>query len=616
ANFLITASSGSAYSKRLTEHFKSIAIIKNGKVIRTLFGKMQPIPDSIIKASFRNKQQKTMIAFPRNGAGSNSIFLARSIQDNGNASGLIVAEADPLYLWGIGADNSLPAMTEAGIIDQTRQILYSSFNIPSEVLQKIRFDSSSIESRNQEYSAGGEDYLIAHWPIFLKSRFDGPNLIIILRNLKSDIFAPLSHFKLLFPLIALLSFWVVLLLSAISIRKNMIPLETLKEAALRLARRDFKTKADISSGDEFEDLANVFNTSVASLGRQFHAMEVMADIDRSILSKLNTKEIINTALNRISTFFGSSSTSYSIIKTNQPNALHTFSCMHGRPMDIIEEHLTVSKRDKKTYLVQPEFFVVETDDHIPSFLSPAACLKSKHFLILPLFQNNSLAGIMSLGHAEPHQYTEDDLNYAKRLAHQVSTALSNAGLVEELEHLNWGTLEALARTVDAKSRWTAGHSERVADISVKIANVMGCNDKQITALHRAAFLHDIGKIGIPPAVLDKPSKLTAAEYDIIKEHPAIGARILEPIESYADTIPIVLQHHEYYNGKGYPQRLSGEQITLGARILSVADVYDALISERPYRDGWVKANVIKFICDESGKQFDPRVVEALIYALS
>jgi len=223
---------------------------------------------------------------------------------------------------------------------------------------------------------------------------------------------------------------------------------------------------------------------------------------------------------------------------------------------------------------------------------------------------------MALGHSEPHQYTEDDLNYAKRLAHQVSTALSNAGLMEELEQLNWGTLEALARTVDAKSKWTAGHSERVAELSVKIAKTLGCNDKEIKALQRASFLHDIGKIGIPPSILDKPGKLTPDEYNIIKEHPAIGARILEPIESYADTIPIVLQHHEHYNGKGYPQGLSGDQITLGARILSIADVYDALISERPYRDGWVKTNVIKLICDESGKQFDPRVVEALIYTMS
>ncbi|MBN2653570.1 MAG: HD domain-containing protein [Nitrospirae bacterium] len=616
ANSLITASSGSAYSKRLTEHFKSIAIVKDGKVIRTLFGNITPIPDSILSISSKQALQKTIIAFSKNDKSNSRIFLAKSIKHPDNSFGLIVGEADHLYLWSLGADNSLPAMTEAGIIDQTRQILYSSFNIPLEVLQKIKFDTTSLESRSLEYSAGGEDYLIVHWPLFLKSRFDGPNLIIILRNFKTDIFAPLAHFKVLFPLVALLSFWIVLLMSIISIRKNMIPLETLKAATLRLARRDFKTRVDVSSGDEFEDLANAFNTSIASLGRQFNAMEVMAYIDQSIHSSLNTKEIINISLNSIHKFFSCKSVSYSIIKANQPHVLHTFSCIPNKSGEIIEEDLILSKEDKHLYLKQQQFFVIDEQDCTPSFLSPAACTKARHFLILPLFQNNSLAGIMALGHSEPHQYTEDDLNYAKRLAHQVSTALSNARLMEELEQLNWGTLEALARTVDAKSKWTAGHSERVADLSVKIAKTMGCNDKEIKALQRASFLHDIGKIGIPPSILDKPGKLTPEEYNIIKEHPAIGAKILEPIESYTNIIPIVLQHHEYYNGKGYPQGLAGEQITLGARILSVADVYDALISDRPYREGWVKLNVVKLICDQSGKQFDPKVVEALIYTMS
>ena len=125
-----------------------------------------------------------------------------------------------------------------------------------------------------------------------------------------------------------------------------------------------------------------------------------------------------------------------------------------------------------------------------------------------------------------------------------------------------------------------------------------------------------GKIGVPLAILDKPSALDKKEYAIIKDHPAIGAQILEPIEAYADVIPIVLQHHERYNGKGYPKGLSGENIVLGARILAVADVFDAVASERPYRQGWVEEKAIALITDNAGIDFDPKVVEAFLSTLS
>jgi len=131
-------------------------------------------------------------------------------------------------------------------------------------------------------------------------------------------------------------------------------------------------------------------------------------------------------------------------------------------------------------------------------------------------------------------------------------------------------------------------------------------------LHRAALLHDIGKVGIPLSILDKPGALDDEEYAMIKKHPSIGARILEPIGSYKDIVPMVLQHHERFDGKGYPSGLSGNEIDIGARILSVADVYDALKSDRPYRKGWALERVVDLITEEAGRQFDPVVVEAFL----
>jgi len=182
---------------------------------------------------------------------------------------------------------------------------------------------------------------------------------------------------------------------------------------------------------------------------------------------------------------------------------------------------------------------------------------------------------------------------------------------KSLDRLNWGTLTALARAIDAKSEWTAGHSERVTKLALKIGRVLGLTQEELDNLHRAGLLHDIGKLGTPAELIDKSGRLTAEEQQIVNEHPSIGERILEPIEAYAEIIPIVRQHHEWFNGKGYPDGLAGDAITLGARILAVADVYDALSSERPYRAAMDPEQALQIIKENSEGHFDPVLVDAL-----
>ena len=220
-----------------------------------------------------------------------------------------------------------------------------------------------------------------------------------------------------------------------------------------------------------------------------------------------------------------------------------------------------------------------------------------------------------MGYMRANAPPEDDLVHARQLADQMAVALSNSSLIDELDQLNWGTLKALARTVDAKSAWTAGHSERVLELSMRIADPLGLSPQERQILHRGALLHDIGKVGIPNRVLDKPSRLSSEEFDLIKLHPGIGARILEPIKAYEEVIPLVHQHHERFDGTGYPLGLSGETIHLGARILTVADVFDAMLSNRPYRIGLALDDVVNTIKQGEGKQFDPAVVKAFLSVL-
>ena len=186
---------------------------------------------------------------------------------------------------------------------------------------------------------------------------------------------------------------------------------------------------------------------------------------------------------------------------------------------------------------------------------------------------------------------------------------------KRLDQLNWGTLQALARAIDAKSKWTAGHSERVTKWALEIGRTLGLTQEECDNLNRAGLLHDIGKIGIPAEVIDKPGRLTDEEDQIIREHPLIGERILEPIKAYREILPMIRQHHEWFNGKGYPDGIAGEAISIGARILAVADIYDALSSERPYRPAMDCDQALQIVKENAGSHLDPIVVDALVKVL-
>ena len=181
--------------------------------------------------------------------------------------------------------------------------------------------------------------------------------------------------------------------------------------------------------------------------------------------------------------------------------------------------------------------------------------------------------------------------------------------VKALEQLDVGTLTALARAIDAKSAWTAGHSERVTNLAMKIGNVMGLPARDLQIMHRGGLLHDIGKIGTPATVLDKPGKLEPDEMKIMRDHVKIGVRILEPVPCFREVLPIVAQHHEWFDGSGYPTGLAGLDIRLHARIVAVADCYDAIISDRPYRKGIPKQQALEILENQAGTQFDPMVIE-------
>lgn len=183
---------------------------------------------------------------------------------------------------------------------------------------------------------------------------------------------------------------------------------------------------------------------------------------------------------------------------------------------------------------------------------------------------------------------------------------------EELRKLFMGSIKALAQALEAKDEYTQGHSERVSEIAVGISKYLSLNEVEIQDVWLAGLLHDIGKIGVRESVLNKPGKLDADEWESIQRHPVVAERILCPIEELSAVISMVRNHHERFDGSGYPDGLQGGNIPLGARILSVADAYDALTSRRPYRKALSVKEALRVLEDASGTQFDPVIVRAFV----
>ncbi len=230
-----------------------------------------------------------------------------------------------------------------------------------------------------------------------------------------------------------------------------------------------------------------------------------------------------------------------------------------------------------------------------------------------------------LGHFEIYLAGEgrsieaEECRILQAFVHLAAGALANAGLVQDLrqagvetERAYMGTLEALTRALEMRDHETEGHSRRVVQYTLTLAQKLGVPEEQLVPMMRGALLHDIGKIGVPDQILRKPGPLTPDEWEIMKCHTRIGYEILSPIDFLRDASPIILHHHERFDGSGYPDGLIGFVIPLGARIFAVADAYDALTSDRPYRRGRAHASAVEEIVRCSGTHFDPQVVTALL----
>jgi putative nucleotidyltransferase with HDIG domain len=211
------------------------------------------------------------------------------------------------------------------------------------------------------------------------------------------------------------------------------------------------------------------------------------------------------------------------------------------------------------------------------------------------------------------QYLERTRDVVTELREKNQTLKKNS---EEILELNDGLLVTLSEIIDLRDPHMLGHSKLVSKYATDIARLLGLKEKQMDLVRKAALLHDIGKLGIPMEILTKPARLTRQEYEIIKTHSALGGDLVKNSPSLRPLIPIIRHHHEYFNGKGYPDRISGNEIPIEARIVAVADAIEAMTSDRPYRKGLKTEQVVEELKKYSGTQFDPLVVGAAVQMLS
>ena len=377
---------------------------------------------------------------------------------------------------------------------------------------------------------------------------------------------------------------------------------------LRISGRDFGTPVQVASHDEFGDLADGFNDMRDRLHRQFHALSAAADLDHAILSTFDTECIVATVLDRLPNVLPCSVVALSIV---DPELDTTSTAVRVGGARAISREPALDTADVFSP-PQPTEWVAPCGDGAPGLVARAVALGATRVLVLPMVVSGRVAAVLAIGRADTQPFDDEDRDNATRLANQAAGALTNAALVKRLDRLSVGALNALARAIDTKSSWTAGHSERVTELGLALGQKLGLDAAALAVLRRGGLLHDIGKIGIPADILDKPGKLTPDESIVMQQHPELGARILAPIPEYAEVIPIVLEHHEKYDGSGYPRGLAGEAISLAARIFAVADVYDALTSQRPYRVGLPPERALALIAAGRGKHFDPAIADAFI----
>jgi len=347
-----------------------------------------------------------------------------------------------------------------------------------------------------------------------------------------------------------------------------------------------------------------------------HALTTIFEISKEITSSLQLDEVLATILERTSALLGV--TACSVLLRDEINREFFVAASRGLLDDVA--------RKARISFGEPlvEWITVNRDTLVIADVGADERFKNSQLaayfpgvlVAAPLIFKNNLIGILIVNHATGGKsIATEDSTLVKTIADHASVAIANARLYSELKDVYLQVIATLNSIIEIKDNYTKTHSERVTRYATMLAQVMGMASSDVETLRLACQLHDLGKIGIHDQILTKPGKLTPAEWEEMRQHPSKGVEILRPLSFLSEVISLVEQHHEWFDGRGYPHGLKGEAIDLRARIMAVCDSFDAMTTRRAYSPALTLEDAANELVRCSGTQFDPNVVSAFLEAI-
>ncbi len=383
------------------------------------------------------------------------------------------------------------------------------------------------------------------------------------------------------------------------------PLRKLSGKALNFSEGNMTVRFHTTRKDDIGVLSRSLDQLALNISNRIATVQTMNKIDKAVNSSLSRRELLTKVIQFISEQFPDS------ILFIMEKHDDSYTLTASSPSGVIPVGLRIpySRLSEVFSGNNPSPFELdkETISQINKQINPD--LNKKQGMGIPLRQADKITGLLVFA---GNTLSPRDRESLILLADQVGVALLALKEYTEHQRLYKGVVQALSRSIDAKSQWTAGHSERVAKFSVKLAQMVQPEKKVLDSIEIAALLHDIGKLGIPEEILDKQGKLDDNEQSLIQEHPVIGHKIVADIPDFKHVQDAIRHHHEHWDGTGYPDKLSGDAIPLTARIISIADVWDAITADRPYRKGFSGDEARTFMLSERERLFDPHLLDIFI----
>jgi putative nucleotidyltransferase with HDIG domain len=345
--------------------------------------------------------------------------------------------------------------------------------------------------------------------------------------------------------------------------------------------------------------------------RELTALNKLASV---LGQDIQLEALLNRALSQVVKVAGADSGSIMLLDSGSQTL--SVRASHGLAAEVVRETRVAVGERIAGWVAQHRTSLLMLDEGLSPFAPDMEQEAGRSALSVPLVSKERVIGVLNISRVgSSASFSQENMSIVTSFAAQLAVAIENAQLYSELEGHVLGTISALTAAVEAKDPYTFGHSSEVTEGALAIAAEMGLDPQQTNVLRTAAILHDIGKIGIDGAILGKTGPLSEEEFAAIRRHPTIAANILSSLDFLDDVVPLVLHHHERYDGAGYPAGIAGEDIPLGARIICVADSYDAMTSDRTYRRALPKELALQELTRHAGKQFDPDVVAAYLRVL-